>query len=136
MKLLAKQALIIAVILIRITASTASAQVPFLRLARTSVRVEVELLQQQNAAQQIQIDQLRADVDALTLKLETNRLATVFMMYSELRRHITLRDASFIDGTLLDEIDGTTTAWSQALQTEVTDKTAIAQALYDGVNAP
>jgi hypothetical protein len=110
--------LILSGIILLMIVSAAYAQSPFSWLARSSLRAQIEVLE--------------ARVAALETKLEANRQATLFVMKTELDRHITLRDADFTDGKLLDAIDGTTTAWSAILQTEVTDKAARARIVGQG----
>lgn len=124
-----KRYILLSFIMLLVIIPAAYSQSQFIWLARTSLRTQVEALQAENAL-------LRADIDALTAKLEEIRQATAWIMAYELDRQQTLLNANFPVGNIMSDVAGNEIPWSDTMQAAQVTKTATVQTLYDGVKDP
>ena len=83
-----------------------------------------------------ELDQLRADHDALALKVETNRNATAFNMGFQANRLKTLKEADFAIGYELSDVAGVWHPLTQPNKDAIISGAAAAEAFYTALTTP
>lgn len=101
----------------------------FFSWRREGLKAEVDALR-------TELDQLKADHDALVLKMGTLTSAATFSMAYQVERHQTLNNADFPIGYKLSDSAGTWHALTQAHKDALITATAKAETLYTALTTP